>query len=477
MKTNKVKTPKVNIKDLDKYESQAVQIYQQTNEKFNFSQMKLLRLFISNISLYDLSAKIVLDKKDLLKFVANGKNHHSYLNQQIKEMSKVNIDITLKDNMDPDLLFDEVVLKKGSSKVEIKFNLKFIHSLLKFKNMYMQYFISDLTKFHSKYSIMLYEYLLMREAEKKNDNGVYVVDVDFLRFLFGVSNKYNLFDSFERTVLLTAENDLNKADVQMIVHHKKIKRGKCIEQVQFTIAYNVRQHDAYQEVFNQNINAKEDKQYDTYRMGDVITLTEGDLESRYIVTLSYVDGYVLTSMNGSKIQVASKKYVESRSTLYMPSEDRERLYDNDNNIDNDEKNISTEDQEEHLGNTLAKSDLSSGYLGSTHETEKADVETYNDKLVREHKELTTLLNSLYKVKNKKYGDSFGQSVREFGYISALTRMSDKYNRLKQLIMSNQTGSDTDESLEDTLVDLANYCLMTVMELNHAKENCTHGNNS
>ena len=44
-------------------------------------------------------------------------------------------------------------------------------------------------------------------------------------------------------------------------------------------------------------------------------------------------------------------------------------------------------------------------------------------------------------------------------------------------MSNQTGSDTDESLEDTLVDLANYCLMTIMELNHDKENCTHGNHS
>ena len=38
----------------------------------------------------------------------------------------------------------------------------------------------------------------------------------------------------------------------------------------------------------------------------------------------------------------------------------------------------------------------------------------------------------------------------------------------------EDGSDTDESLQDTLLDLANYCLMTVMELNHAKEksSCT-----
>ena len=139
---------------------------------------------------------------------------------------------------------------------------------------------------------------------------------------------------------------------------------------------------------------------------------------------------------------------------------------------------SVEDKPEKVATTLSKAGISSEELSRPYkEDDTADENKYDEKLVHEHRELTTLLNSLYKVKNKKYGDSFGQSIREFGYISALTRMSDKYNRLKQLIMSNQTGSDTDESLEDTLVDLANYCLMTIMELNHDKENCTHGNHS
>lgn len=85
-------------------------------------------------------------------------------------------------------------------------------------------------------------------------------------------------------------------------------------------------------------------------------------------------------------------------------------------------------------------------------------------LVEEHKELCDELNKTHKLKNEKYGDSFGSSVREFGYIAALTRISDKYNRMKQLILSKEDGSDTDERLEDTLLDMANYCIMTVMEL-------------
>lgn len=201
-----------------------------------------------------------------------------------------------------------------------------------------------------------------------------------------------------------------------------------------------------------NIMKKENK-HTAFIVGDVISLREGDIEGHYIVIILYEDGYVLVSTNGNKIRVVSAVYVDTHAKLLSPS-----LW-----------KVSGEDQAERFSNTLAKAGISSEDFSSTHETEKTTAETYNDQLVREHKELTTYLSSLYELKNKKYGDSFGQSVREFGYISALTRMSDKYNRLKQLIMSNQTGSDTDESLKDTLVDLANYCLMTVLELNHAKK--------
>jgi recombinational DNA repair protein RecR len=70
---------------------------------------------------------------------------------------------------------------------------------------------------------------------------------------------------------------------------------------------------------------------------------------------------------------------------------------------------------------------------------------------------------LYKVKNQKYGDSFGISVQKYGLISALTRMSDKWNRIENLILNNDSGTD-DESLIDSLKDLANYCNMTIIEM-------------
>ena len=70
---------------------------------------------------------------------------------------------------------------------------------------------------------------------------------------------------------------------------------------------------------------------------------------------------------------------------------------------------------------------------------------------------------LYELKNAKYGDSFGISVHKYGLISALTRMSDKWNRIENLILIDDNGTE-DESLRDSLIDLATYSLMSIIEL-------------
>lgn len=70
---------------------------------------------------------------------------------------------------------------------------------------------------------------------------------------------------------------------------------------------------------------------------------------------------------------------------------------------------------------------------------------------------------MYILKNDKYGDSFGTSVRKYGMISALTRMSDKWNRIENLMLSKDFGTD-DESIIDSLMDLSNYANMTIIEL-------------
>lgn len=86
--------------------------------------------------------------------------------------------------------------------------------------------------------------------------------------------------------------------------------------------------------------------------------------------------------------------------------------------------------------------------------------------VKAHKEICEYLNNLYERKNHDYGDSFHQTFVEEGMAMARIRLGDKFSRFKTLTLKGSQQVQ-DESVRDTLLDLANYAIMTVMEMDLA----------
>lgn len=78
------------------------------------------------------------------------------------------------------------------------------------------------------------------------------------------------------------------------------------------------------------------------------------------------------------------------------------------------------------------------------------------------------LESTLKSKNKDYGDSFKQSYDEFGMTAVNIRLTDKFNRFKQLAKGAEP--QVDESLKDTIKDIAGYMILTLIELNREDDN-------
>ena len=85
--------------------------------------------------------------------------------------------------------------------------------------------------------------------------------------------------------------------------------------------------------------------------------------------------------------------------------------------------------------------------------------------VTQHYAICQKLNQIYKAKNHDYGDSFGDTYKKLGIISAVTRLSDKMNRLMSLAVKHD-AQVKDEKIEDTLLDMANYAIMTLIELGY-----------
>ena len=75
--------------------------------------------------------------------------------------------------------------------------------------------------------------------------------------------------------------------------------------------------------------------------------------------------------------------------------------------------------------------------------------------------------STYCKKNADYGNSFEKSIEKFGLVASAVRLSDKLERFSNLICNDAQVKD--ESIEDTLLDMANYAAMTVLYLRKTRK--------
>lgn len=83
--------------------------------------------------------------------------------------------------------------------------------------------------------------------------------------------------------------------------------------------------------------------------------------------------------------------------------------------------------------------------------------------VKQFFDITAKMANTYRAKNHDYGNSFEQSLDKFGLIASVVRLGDKMNRIESL--TKKEAQVKDESIKDTLLDMANYAIMTVMWMN------------
>ena len=69
---------------------------------------------------------------------------------------------------------------------------------------------------------------------------------------------------------------------------------------------------------------------------------------------------------------------------------------------------------------------------------------------------------LYQAKNQDYGNAFESLFNEYGLDYAIMHLHEKLNRIKSVHKNNKHNN---ESIKDSLIDIANYAVMTLVELN------------
>lgn len=78
------------------------------------------------------------------------------------------------------------------------------------------------------------------------------------------------------------------------------------------------------------------------------------------------------------------------------------------------------------------------------------------------------MSEVHQRKNADYGNNFHKRYEKYGFLTALLRLTDKMERLENIYEKGEVQVK-DESVEDTLLDLANYAVMTIVELRNNKK--------
>lgn len=85
-----------------------------------------------------------------------------------------------------------------------------------------------------------------------------------------------------------------------------------------------------------------------------------------------------------------------------------------------------------------------------------------------HAGICDSIKTLYQRKNADYGDSFAKA-RQAVPNYTLGKLYDKFSCYMNLTINGEGSAQVEESLDDTLMDLANYAIMELTERKLEKE--------
>ena len=107
------------------------------------------------------------------------------------------------------------------------------------------------------------------------------------------------------------------------------------------------------------------------------------------------------------------------------------------------------------------------YLKEVHPKEGEPKADSKKEDVDRFKEITDKMFETFKAKNHDYGSSFSNLFKECGMTYAYGHMAEKLERVKSLMKDEAKVNG--ESMRDSLLDLANYAILTIMELDKTRK--------
>lgn len=207
----------------------------QTNWVMNKVPLKIFKAVVAAIDTLNPPEDniIIISKKELIKVVDGDSQNYDYLKKEIRKLS-TSVKVYSDDQKEKYVaLMTDLIWEKESDVIKVKFHNDVMKYLLTKKD-FLKYSASFLPMFKSKYGLILYENIL--SDHKKYHSGQYTLTIDKLRWVTGTIKLHKDFRNFEKHVIRPAVNDINQANVEILLKYEKIKSGRNVKAIKFYVA-------------------------------------------------------------------------------------------------------------------------------------------------------------------------------------------------------------------------------------------------
>lgn len=197
---------------------------------------------------------LTLNIREFFSLLGTTQERYTEIREVVKELRKKEIIIRKDGNELIVGWLSSIEYLGDQGEIELEFSEKLMPYLLQLKESFTRYELKNILYLKNKHSIRLYE--LMKQYEKI---GKREFELKELRKTFNIrDDEYLRFDNFDRVVLRSSKEEINKY-TDLNIDYEKIKTGRRITSILFKIEAKDQDKEVFIDYLNETYNIKDMK--------------------------------------------------------------------------------------------------------------------------------------------------------------------------------------------------------------------------
>lgn len=213
---------------------QSNQFVRETSNNLKANEIKIFDVFVSCIDTMNPKTEISITKTELVKALNIGDENYTYTKQTLESLFKKTWREINKSETIYHHFINKMIWKHEDDEIDIEFDKDIIPMLIELKKNFLKYSVSDLNALKSRYSMLMYKYILSYIRQYKTLE--LTIKIEEIKEFLNIKTKYNRYEAFERRILKTIESEINESKtLPYLIRYDKIANGRKINKIRFQV--------------------------------------------------------------------------------------------------------------------------------------------------------------------------------------------------------------------------------------------------